>query len=250
MADDTTYTSNRRLNSNASPMNAISFLVENMIKGMVNTAIPVRVDSCTKPGVSGPAGYVSATPLVQQRGADGKSLTPVSLPQLPFFRLQCGTAAVVIDPLPGDVGLAIFAQQDCSNISAGKTDPAQAGSFRCFDMADGFYIGGFHGKTPDTYVELDPEKGEIHVKCPNKITMETKAVEIKADSITLDTPQTTVTGNYTATGQKGGNIGMTGTMNLDGTLTSTGDQTAGGISQINHTHTGVTPGGGDTGKPQ
>ena len=38
MAEDTTRTSNRRLNSGASEYNAISFLVENMIKGMVNTA--------------------------------------------------------------------------------------------------------------------------------------------------------------------------------------------------------------------
>jgi hypothetical protein len=134
MAEDTTRTSNRRLNSGASEYNALSFMMEQMIKGMVNTAIPVRVDSCTKPGVGGAAGYVSATPLVQQRGADGKSLQPVSLPQLPFFRLQCGTAAVVLDPQPGDVGLAVFSQQDASNIEAGKTDPVQAGSFRCFDM--------------------------------------------------------------------------------------------------------------------
>ena len=209
MAEDTTRTSNRKLNSGASEYNAISFLVEQMIKGMVNTAIPVRVDSCTKPGVGGAAGYVSATPLVQQRGADGKSLQPVSLPQLPFFRLQCGTAAVVLDPQPGDVGLAIFSQQDASNIEAGKTDPVQAGSFRCFDMSDGFYVGGFYGQTPTTFVHLAPEKGEATIKAPTKITIDAPQIELKgavtmggagsSDTITLDGSIVT-NGNISTTG--------------------------------------------------
>ena len=209
MAEDTTRTSNRRLNSGASEYNALSFMVEQAIKGLVNTAIPVRVDSCTKPGVGGAAGYVSATPLVQQRGADGKSLMPVSLPQLPFFRLQCGTAAVVLDPQPGDVGLAIFSQQDASNIEAGKTDPVQAASFRCFDMSDGFYVGGFYGQTPTTYVHLDPEKGEATIKAPTKITIDAPQIELKgavtmggagsSDTITLDGSIVT-NGNISTTG--------------------------------------------------
>ena len=209
MAEDTTRTSNRRLNSGASEFNAISFLVEQMVKGMVNTAIPVRVDSCTKPGVGGAAGYVSATPLVQQRGADGKGLMPVSLPQLPYFRLQCGTAAVVLDPQPGDIGLAICSQQDSSNVQAGTSDPVQAGSFRCFDLSDSFYVGGFLNQAPTTYIHLDPEKGEITVKAPTKITIDAPQIELKgavtmggagsSDTITLDGNITT-NGNFSTTG--------------------------------------------------
>ena len=209
MAEDTTRTSNRKLNSGASEFNALSFMIEQAIKGMVNTAIPVRVDSCTKPGVGGAAGYVSATPLVQQRGADGKSLMPVSLPQLPFFRLQCGTAAVVLDPQPGDVGLAVFSQQDSSNLEAGKTDPVQAGSFRCFDMSDGFYVGGFYGQVPQTYVHLDPEKGEAYIKAPTKITIDAPQIELKG-ALTM-----------------GGASGGADTITLDGNVTTNGNITAG-----------------------
>ena len=43
---------------------------------------------------------------------------------------------------------------------------------------------------------------------------------------------------------------MTGNVTLTGSLESTGDQVAGGISQTGHTHTGVQTGGGSTGKPQ
>lgn len=216
MAEDTTRTSNRKLNSGASEYNAISFLVEQMIKGMVNTAIPVRVDSCTKPGVGGAAGYVSATPLVQQRGADGKGLQPVSLPQLPFFRLQCGTAAVVLDPQPGDVGFAVFAQQDISNIKEGTSEPVQAGSFRCFDQSDGVYLGGILGAgAPTTFVHLDPEKGEVTVKAPTKITVDAPQIELKG-AVTM------------------GGAGSSDTITLDGSIVTNGNISTSGEVHAGH----------------
>jgi hypothetical protein len=228
MAEDTTRTSNRRLNSGASEYNAISFMVENMIKGMVNTAIPVRVDSCTKPGPGGAAGYVSATPLVQQRGADGKSLQPVSLPQLPFIRIYGGKAAVVLDPQPGDVGLAVFSQQDASNLQAGKSDPVQAGSFRSFDMSDGIYIGGILGKSPEVYVELEQDKG-VTVKTPaNEITIDKDGgnVNVKAQAkITLEAPTIELKGALMMGNSAGS--GSSDTMKITGNLDVTGTTKAG-----------------------
>ena len=227
MAEDTTRTSNRRLNSGASEYNAISFMVENMIKGMVNTAIPVRVDSCTRPGPGGAAGYVSATPLVQQRGADGKSLQPVSLPQLPFYRVQAGTAAVVLDPQPGDIGLAICSQQDSSNVQAGTSGPVQAGSFRCFDLSDSFYVGGFLNQAPTTYIHLDPEKGEITIKSPTKITLESQTIELKGS---LQMGNTAGSGSGDTISLTG-NIQATGSATFDGNIRSNGSITAPDIHQ-------------------
>lgn len=227
MAEDTTRTSNRKLNSGASEYNALSFMMEQMIKGMINTAIPVRVDSCTKPGVGGAAGYVSATPLVQQRGADGNALMPVSLPQLPFFRLQCGTAAVVIDPQPGDIGLAICSQQDSSNVQAGTSGPVQAGSFRCFDLSDSFYVGGFLNQAPTTYIHLDPEKGEITIKSPTKITLESQTIELKG---ALQMGNTAGSGSGDTINLTG-NIQATGSATFDGNIRSNGSITAPDIHQ-------------------
>lgn len=223
MAEDTTRTSNRKLNSGASEYNALSFMMEQMIKGLVNTAIPVRVDSCTKPGVGGAAGYVSATPLVKQRGADGKSLDPVSLPQLPFFRLQAGTAAVVLDPQPGDIGLAICSQQDSSNVQAGTSGPVQAGSFRCFDISDSFYVGGFMNQTPETYVHLDPEKGEATIKAPTKITIEAPTIELKGALQMGNTAGSGTGDTITLTG----NIQATGSASFQGDISTPGTVTAG-----------------------
>lgn len=47
-----------------------------------------------------------------------------------------------------------------------------------------------------------------------------------------------------------GDIEIIGDIKLNGKLDSTGDITAEGVSLINHSHGGVTPGSGDTGKPK
>lgn len=246
MADDEVK-SNRQFNTGASAFNALDFLVENAIKQKVNVAIPVRVDSCTAPGPDAPAGYVSATPLVAQRDADGKALEQVSIPQLPFFRLCCGSAAVVTDPQPGDVGLAVFAQSDISGLQAGKSETVPPGSFRSFDMSDGIYLGGILGTAPQTYLHLDPQKGEITIKCPTKVTIEVPEVEIKArSSVTMDTPLVTVKGIIVQTGENGG-----GASSFKGGFTNTGGSiTSNGITLESHTHTGVQSGGDSTGEPQ
>lgn len=63
----------------------------------------------------------------------------------------------------------------------------------------------------------------------------TAFVEVAAGgAITITSPQITINGP----------------VQVNGSITSTGDQTANGISQVNHTHGGVQSGGSNTGKPQ
>lgn len=47
-----------------------------------------------------------------------------------------------------------------------------------------------------------------------------------------------------------GNVSINGDLVVDGSITATGDIVAGGISLLNHVHSGVETGSGNTGKPQ
>lgn len=235
----------------ATPYNQLEFIVRRIVSEMVNTSALVRIDGCTSQGPDGPAGTVAATPLVAQTDAEGNALPMVSLPSLPHYRIQAGIAAIIMDPVAGDIGVASFCKSDSSTVRPGTTEPQRPGSFRSFDQADGMLVASVSNKAPEVWIEIRQDK-TIVVHAPEGCTIETdKSVEIKAGvGIVLDAPQTTITGNLTATGEKGDAIGMTGTVQLNGSLSSTGDQVAAGISQAAHTHTGVMPGGGDTGKPQ
>ena len=231
-------------------LNQLLFIIDQRIHQTVNTSAIVSIDGADAQGHDSGSGNVSATPMVAQTDAQGNALPMASLPQLRPFRYGAGCAAFICDPVGGDKAVAVFQKSDSSTVNEGTTKSQRPGSFRSYSQADGVTIPVLT-KTPTVWIELKQDNTCI-IHAPEGVTIETdKTVEIKAgQGIVLDTPQTTITGNLTATGEKGSNIAMTGTVNLQGSMTSTGDQTAGSISQINHTHTGVEPGGGNTGKPQ
>ncbi len=180
----------KKLNSGTSEFNALQFMIQQAIRGQVNTAIPVRVTA-----VNGQ--YVSVVPLVTQIDGYGEAVAPAELYQLPFLRIQGGIAAVIADPIPGDIGLAVFAKSDCSNVKQGTTEPQQPATFRKFSMSDGFYLGGFLNQQPSCYIEIKQDH----------------TINIIADTVNIS-----------------------------------GDCVIGGISFLNHVHTGDS--GGTTSPPR
>lgn len=184
----------------SSDLNRMEFLIKVLQRDM-STAIPVII-TAVQAGDTNAAGYVDARPLVAQLDAWGNALPMAALHHLPYFRLQAGRAGIVLDPVPGDIGLAVFAQSDCSTLKQGQKETAQPGSWRKFDQADGFYVGGFLNKTVDTFVRL-AQDGSITIKAPGNVT--------------IDAPSVSMTGD----------------------LYVTGDMTSGGKSYLDHTHMGV-----------
>ena len=157
----------KKLNSGTSQYNALQFMIQQALRGQINTAIPVKVTA-----VSGQ--YVSCIPLVTQVDGYGEAVSPAELYQLPFLRIQGGIAAIIADPVVGDIGLAVFAKADCSNVKQGTSEPQQPASFRKFSMSDGFYLGGFLNQTPQCYIE---------VKQDNTITINADTVNISGDCV-------------------------------------------------------------------
>lgn len=259
--------------TNTTLFNQLEFIIERKIKEMVNTSAVVRIDGCTSSGADAAAGTVSATPLVSQTDPDGHALPMTSIPRMPHGRVQGGIAALIIDPVPGDIGVASFCKTDSSTVQPGTTEPQRPGSHRSFDQADGMLVATVSNKAPEVWIELKQDK-TIVIHAPEGCTIETDkdteincgqnckinapaGVEIHTDGeMLIDAPLTRITGALIATGERGSGLEMTGDLKMRGDIdqtgqhTSTGDQVAGAISQINHTHTGVEPGGGSTGKPQ
>ena len=237
-----------------SDYNQLDFIIEQKIRSMVNTAALVRIDSCTSTGSGAAAGACSATPLVCQTDADGNALDMASIPSMPHYRIQSGNSAIVLDPTPGDIGVAVFCKSDSSTVTTGTTTPQRPGSYRCFDQADGMIVASVSNQAPENYIELDQAK-TIVIHAPEGCTIETdqavtiiaKSVTVEAsDSITLDTPLVTVTGQIVQTGEKGSSGGSSftgGFTNTGGTISSNG------VVLETHVHSGVDSGSDNTGAP-
>lgn len=104
-------------------------------------------------GQTGAVGFVDVISLVQQVTADNEGIPNQPLYRLPYFRLQGGENAVIIDPKVGDIGLAAFAMRDISKVKKTKTESPPP-SRREYDQSDGLYIGGFLNGAPKQYIEF------------------------------------------------------------------------------------------------
>lgn len=241
--------------TNASAYNQLEFIIERKIREMLNTSALVRVDSCTSSGPEAPAGTVSATPLVSQVDAEGNALPMVSLPRLPHYRMQAGIAAIILDPVPGDIGVASFCKSDSSTVQPGTKEPQRPGSWRVFDMADGMLVASVSNQAPEVWIELKQDK-TIIIHAPQGVTIETdetvtvnaQKLEVNASQqVDLNTPLVNVAGRIL----QAGSMGSGGPSEFHGGLSNTGGQvTSNGVTLETHTHTGVEPGSGNTGRPQ
>ena len=202
---DNTVKGQKKPNTAGSEYNALQFMIQNAMKS-ISTAIPVQVQA-----VNGL--FVDVLPLVSSVDGYGQAVEPTTLFHLPVFRYHAGVGAVILAPVVGDKGLAVFAQADSSNVQTGTNTPQQPGSFRNHSMSDGFYIGGFHNSAPAVFIEIQQD-GHIIMTAPA--------------GLTVTSPSAT----------------------FSGTMDIAGDCTIGGISFLSHVHGGVQSGGSTSGTPQ
>jgi hypothetical protein len=168
------YFGTKDVDSGSSHFNAISFIVSQLLNAR-NVATLVEVKAVTNAGGLSPVGFVDVMPLVNQLDGDGNAVAHGVVHNLPYFRLQGGANAVIIDPEVGDIGMAVFADRDISSVKASGA-AANPGSMRRSDMADGMYVGGFLNGMPNQYVQFN--SGGINVVSPTKITCQAPTVEV------------------------------------------------------------------------
>ena len=200
MANNGPVKGNKRATSGSTNFNAMEFMIRNTILGLVNTAIPVIVTAVDAGGSGAATGYVTVKPLVCQVDGFGETLDPAELFRVPYARVQGGIAALVIDPVPGDIGLAVFAKSDCSGVAQMQSKPVQPGSFRKFSMSDGFYLGGFLNCAPSVYIEVKQDQSIV-------ITA-SGGVTVNAPTVTVPSGDVIASGislvHHTHTGDSGG----------------------------------------------
>ena len=213
--------------------NNLRFVVEQALAN-VQTATIVKVIACSNSGGISPVGTVDVQILANQVsvGAGGQMVgTPhLTMYGLPYLRVQGGANAIIIDPQPGDIGIAVFASRDITNVKSTKAQ-ANPGSFRMHDFADGIYLGGLLNAVPTQYVQFG--SGGVTIVSP--------------DTITLQAPNIVLQG---AVAQSGGNVTMAEDLTVGGDVVAdlTGS-TFDGIPFATHKHIGVTSGSSNTGGP-
>ena len=152
--------------------NNIRFMVQQAL-ALVQTASVVKVTACTNDGGVSPVGTVDVQILVNQVNGQGNPTPHVTMYSLPYLRVQGGANAVIIDPQPGDIGIAVFANRDITNVKSTKAQ-ANPGSFRMHDFSDGMYLGGLLNGTPSQYLQFS--SAGISLVSPNEVKSAAPAI--------------------------------------------------------------------------
>lgn len=181
--------------SSMGQFNQHSFLIEQSL-ARLSTAMPVRVTAVHSGGVA-PVGLVDVQPLVSQVNPNGQTYEQPIIPNVPYNRLQGGANAVIIDPVVGDIGIAVFASRDMSSVvNARKAAPP--GSARMFDMSDAMYVGGILNAAPTQYIQFSA--AGIKIFSPTACEVDAPAVTVNASS------SATVSAPAVSLGASGGEI--------------------------------------------
>lgn len=166
MADTQAYAGQADRQSGTSEWNRQEFGVRSVMNKMATMTL-VKV-------VSAAGGRVDVQPLVAQMDGAGNAIPHGTIHDLPVWRYQAGDSAIILDPVAGDIGLAVFAHSDISSVKETK-DAAPPGSKRRFDWSDGVYLGGVLNSEPTSFVRFD-STGNVTIKAP-KVTIDA-AVEM------------------------------------------------------------------------
>lgn len=169
--------------SGATEYNALAFLIRQMMSTM-RTCTMVKVVKVTNTGGMSAVGFVDVQPLVNQQDGFGNAVPHGVLYGLPYSRLQGGANAVILDPVVGDVGIAVFADRDISVVKNTKKQ-ASPGSARQFSMADGMYLGGALNGVPTNYVQFSGN--DINIKATGSVNVTAPAINLKNTGSALQT---------------------------------------------------------------
>lgn len=227
MSEGQSYPGFQSLASGTDEYNQLDFVVRSILN-RIGTATLVLVKKVTANGEVAPVGFVDVQIMVAMTDGAGKTTPHGIIHNVPYFRLQGGTNAVIIDPVVGDIGIAVFANRDISSVKANKA-PANPGSRRTFSYADALYLGGVLNAAPERYIRFKND-GDVEVKPASKLFV-LGDLEVQGDA--------KVTGN----------VDIDGDAHAAGTIIGDTDVMAGSISGKTHTHGGVQSGGSNTAPP-
>lgn len=192
----------------------------------VRSLIPVKVmkvykidgTSTKTQGDVEPAGFVDVKPLISMVDGQQQKMDHGTIYHIPYVRSYGGNAAIIMDPVVGDVGYIKAADRDISSFKDGMAGGSSTSSYtpnsrRRHDMADSVYMGGLLSQAPKQYITFKSDGSVVVVdKNNNTITMNSSGVtitdKVNGNSIVMNSSGIVLTPGSGGTVQLGGSGGQ------------------------------------------
>lgn len=167
-----TSQSNRVASDNGSDVARLAMMIRTALSG-TRTAIPVKVIACTNSGGVAPIGTVDVRPLVSAIDGNGQVWDHETVYSAPYERMQGGDVAIILDPAPGDIGIAVACDRDISGVKSSGA-AAAPGSNRRHDLSDMVYLKTIIAAAPTVYIQFDGQN--INIVTPGNIAMQSASL--------------------------------------------------------------------------
>lgn len=128
---------------------------------------------------------VDVLPLVTRTDPSGAIIDNSPIYNIPVFRLQRGGSAIIMNPMPGDIGMIAICDRD-NSLARENLKQSLPATKRSHSKSDALYLGGFLNSEPTQYIEFADNK--LNIVAPY--------------GVNVTTPEMYVSGNIKA----GGNI--------------------------------------------
>lgn len=193
-------------------------------------------------GANNEMSYVDIQPMVSDQDGNGNMMEKGVVYNLPVWRLQRGSSAVIMDPVVGDIGMVAVFDKDIRTVRDSRKVSLPA-SGRNHSLGDGVYLGGILNNAPSQYLRFMDDG--IDIVSPLVVNVDAPAVTVNAtSSFVVNSPKITLNGpvNQGAGTNKGD-------FTFAGNITATGEVTGKGVKLSTHVHGGVESGGSNTQGP-
>lgn len=250
--------------NNGTLLGMLRHFVNKFLQG-VDDMLPAKVISYDRT-----KNIATIQPMIMMLTTEGNTISRAQVEGVPVFQLGAGGAMLNFNLNPGDLGWLKASDRDISLFKQSFTESG-INTLRKHSFEDAIFLphvmNGYTIESEDgANAVLSTIDGSQRVAIwPNKIKVTGTNVDVVATteasitaptvtitastSITLASPLTTITGELAAGGTGGADANFTGNINTTKTVTGTTEVIGGGKHLSTHVHSGVQPGGGNTGAP-
>ncbi|HDL6480485.1 TPA: phage baseplate protein [Yersinia enterocolitica] len=173
---------------------------------LLNSNYFIRLATVTAVRGAAPNLVVDVLPLVAEvRSSDRTIIQGSQIYNIPVWRLQRGSSAIIMNPVAGDIGLIAVCDVDISVARAARKESVP-GSNRKHSQSDAIYFGGVLNGQPTQFIEF--ADSELNITSPNPVNITCSKANITApDGVEMQTPLLHVSGDITADGNITDNAG-------------------------------------------
>lgn len=239
-------------------MGTIQFIIDKMVMQEIDDMLPAQVIAYDRT-----ENRATVQILVTMVTTSNQQIKRAQIASVPVLQLGGGGYVLSFPINPGDLGwikttdvdMSLFLQQ--LNLSPPNTNIMHKFDSSMF-IPDTMMKSVVINSEDNANVVLQTLDGTVRVAIwPDKVKVTAPEVQVisplveitASTSVLLDTPQTTITGALSVGTHSGATAHFNGPITGDSTMVLTGNITGQGTSLHTHVHSGVQPGGGNTGQP-